>query len=157
MNPSEVDCNGMDECLLCPGRWHYLCEDIYLLAKAQQPGRTSYRLKTVGVRRDSSSQYDAYFDHVVLNRQQTVSDVCECFTYTYGLWTDSTPSHTHTYTHTHMHANREGGGEHTYTCTHKCMHRHVSIHAEHLLSRNHNLDLISMMKVAKAKYEDLPD
>ena len=63
------------------GRWRYTCQDVYALVRAWQPGKTVYQLDRVGVQRDSGSQYDTFVDHVVLNRQDTVSDVGECRPY----------------------------------------------------------------------------
>ncbi|XP_076438595.1 fibrocystin-L-like [Babylonia areolata] len=54
--------------------WKYICKDIYALVKSRQPGKTSYQIQGIGVRTDSNTNYDAFVDHMVLNREDTVSD-----------------------------------------------------------------------------------
>ncbi|XP_076438726.1 fibrocystin-L-like isoform X2 [Babylonia areolata] len=54
--------------------WKYICKDIYTLVKSRQPGKTSYQIRKISVKTDSDTNYDAFVDHMVLHRENTVSN-----------------------------------------------------------------------------------
>ena len=58
--------------------WQYRCEDVYALVKAQNPGKTGYEIRSVGVNRNTNSKSDAFVDQVVIYRQATVTDTGQC-------------------------------------------------------------------------------